>query len=75
MGQVLIYDPPRALGHRCDDRPPAGFASNGIGLADAIVAATVQQEGADLQTLNVRHYPMLTGLKPAYSKRDGTATE
>lgn len=48
--------------------------SHGIGLADAIVAATAQQEGADLQTLNVKHYPMLPGLKPAYRKGDGPTT-
>ncbi len=43
--------------------------SHNIGLADAIVAATAQAEEADLKTLNVRHYPMLTGLNPAYIKR------
>lgn len=43
--------------------------SHNIGLADAIVAATAQSEKADLKTLNVKHYPMLIGLKPAYIKR------
>lgn len=42
--------------------------SHGVGLADAIVAATAQAENAELKTLNVRHYPMLKGLKPAYKK-------
>ena len=42
--------------------------SHGVGLADAIVAATVNAENADLQTLNTKHYPMLAGLKPAYTK-------
>ena len=42
--------------------------SHGVGLADAIVAATTDVEGADLKTLNVRHYPMFEGLKPAYRK-------
>lgn len=42
--------------------------SHGVGLADAIVAATADAEGADLRTLNVKHYPMLKGLKPAYRK-------
>jgi predicted nucleic acid-binding protein len=40
--------------------------SHGIGLADAVVAATSDVENAELKTLNVRHYPMLTGLKPPY---------
>lgn len=42
--------------------------SHGVGLADAIVAATAEAENADLKTLNVRHYPMLKNLKPAYRK-------
>ena len=42
--------------------------SHGVGLADAIIAATAQAESADLKTLNVKHYPMIKGLKPAYRK-------
>ena len=42
--------------------------SHGVGLADAIVAATAQAENARLLTLNTRHYPMLKGLAPAYTK-------
>jgi predicted nucleic acid-binding protein len=42
--------------------------SHGIGLADAIVAATADAESAELKTLNTRHYPMFKGLKPAYTK-------
>jgi predicted nucleic acid-binding protein len=42
--------------------------SHGVGLADAVLAATAQAENADLKTLNTKHYPMLKGLKPAYTK-------
>jgi hypothetical protein len=42
--------------------------SHGVGLADAIVAATAQAENAELKTLNTKHYPMLKGLHPAYVK-------
>ena len=42
--------------------------SHGVGLADAILAATAESENAELKTLNNKHYPMLTGLKPAYNK-------
>lgn len=42
--------------------------SHGVGLADAIIAATAQAENADLSTLNTKHYPMIKGLKPAYTK-------
>jgi predicted nucleic acid-binding protein len=43
--------------------------SHGVGLADAIVAATAETQGAELKTLNIKHYPMLKGLKPPYVKR------
>jgi predicted nucleic acid-binding protein len=43
--------------------------SHGVGLADAIIAATAQAENAVLSTLNVKHYPMMPGLKPAYVKK------
>lgn len=42
--------------------------SHGVGLADAILAATAEAEDAQLKTLNTKHYPMLKGLKPAYKK-------
>ncbi len=42
--------------------------TQGVGLADAIIAATTDSEHAEVKTLNVRHYPMLKGLKPAYHK-------
>mgnify|MGYP000852648065 CR=1 FL=1 len=42
--------------------------SHGVGLADAILAATAEAEKAELKTLNTKHYPMLKGLKPAYTK-------
>jgi hypothetical protein len=42
--------------------------SHGVGLADAILAATAEAEDAELKTLNRKHYPMLKGLRPAYTK-------
>nr|WP_319523711.1 type II toxin-antitoxin system VapC family toxin [uncultured Desulfosarcina sp.] len=42
--------------------------SHGVGLADAILAATADMEKARLKTLNVKHYPMIKGLQPAYRK-------
>jgi len=43
--------------------------SHGVGLADAILAATAEAENAALKTLNVKHYPMMKNLKPAYARR------
>ena len=42
--------------------------SHGIGLADAIIAATCEAENAALKTLNIKHYPMIKGLTPTYKK-------
>ena len=42
--------------------------SHGVGLADALLVATAEAEGAELATLNTRHYPMVKGLRPAYRK-------
>jgi predicted nucleic acid-binding protein len=42
--------------------------SHGVGLADAILAATAEAEDAELKTLNTKHYPMLQDLRPVYSK-------
>ncbi|MGH9064138.1 MAG: type II toxin-antitoxin system VapC family toxin [Acidimicrobiales bacterium] len=38
----------------------------GLGLADLLVAGTVVSLGAELATLNVRHFPMFPGLRPLY---------
>lgn len=42
--------------------------SHGVGLADAILAATADKENAELKTLNIKHYPMIKGIKSAYKK-------
>ena len=42
--------------------------SHGVGLADAILAATVEAENAELKTLNNKQYPMIKNLSPAYKK-------
>jgi predicted nucleic acid-binding protein len=42
--------------------------SHGLGLADALVAATAKQHGLLLNTLNVKHFPMFPGLAPPYRK-------
>jgi predicted nucleic acid-binding protein len=42
--------------------------SHGVGLADALLAATAEAVNAELKTLNARHYPMFKNLNPAYIK-------
>lgn len=45
--------------------------SHGVGLADAIIAASAIVEDVDLETLNTKHYPMFQGIRPAYAKSGG----
>ncbi len=42
--------------------------SHGVGLADAILAATADAENTELKTLNTKHYPMFKNLRTAYKK-------
>jgi predicted nucleic acid-binding protein len=44
------------------------WPSHGVGLADALIAATVLSQGLSLATLNLKHFPMLPGLEPPYRK-------
>lgn len=41
-------------------------AHSGIDDADYLIAATALLLDADLLTINVRHFPMIAGLEPAY---------
>jgi predicted nucleic acid-binding protein len=40
--------------------------SHGPDVVDAIVAAATEFLGAELATMNVRHFPMFPGLRPPY---------
>ena len=39
---------------------------SGIGIADYLIAATAEVRGAQLATLNVKHFPMFAGLRPPF---------
>ncbi|MDP9340555.1 MAG: type II toxin-antitoxin system VapC family toxin [Actinomycetota bacterium] len=39
---------------------------SGVGVADLVIAATADQIGLPLATTNVRHFPMVKGLRPPY---------
>lgn len=40
--------------------------SHGLDDLDALIAATAEHHGLALATLNVKHFPMIKGLKAAY---------
>jgi len=42
--------------------------SHGVGLADAIIAATADAHNLDLVTLNAKHYPMFKEVHVPYRK-------
>ncbi len=44
------------------------FPSHGVQLPDALIAATAVAHDLPLYTLNLKHYPMIEGLKAAYAK-------
>jgi len=42
--------------------------SHGTGLADALIAATAEDNGADLVTFNRRHFPMVSRVTVPYGR-------
>lgn len=40
----------------------------GTGLADALIAATVEENGAGLATFNRRHFPMVPRIKVPHER-------
>ena len=42
--------------------------SHGTGLADALIAATSEENGADFVTFNRRHFPMVSRLTVPYER-------
>jgi predicted nucleic acid-binding protein len=41
-------------------------SQTGIATADLIIAATAEEFDLDLATMNVKHFPMVRGLRPPY---------
>jgi hypothetical protein len=46
----------------------------GIGVVDCLVAGTATALGAELVTMNVRHFPMFNALQPPYRYSTGPAS-
>ncbi len=66
MDQLIIFPVTKDLAvrgglFRCDY-----FKSHGIGLMDAIIAATAEKENAVVVTLNRKHFPMFSTVVVPY---------
>jgi predicted nucleic acid-binding protein len=42
--------------------------SHGLEIADAIIAATARREGAEMVTLNKKHFPMFSNISVPYER-------
>jgi predicted nucleic acid-binding protein len=65
---LTVLDVTSAVAQAAGEIKAQFFPSHGVGLPDALIAATAQANRLSLFTLNVKHFPMLPGLKPAYKK-------
>jgi predicted nucleic acid-binding protein len=66
--ELTVLEVTRAVAQTAGEIKAQFFPSHGVGLPDALIAATAQSKGLSLLTLNVKHFPMMNGLKPAYKK-------
>ncbi len=69
LSVILIYDVTRTIAEMGGDWVRQFSRSHSVEIPDALIAATVAAHNLELKTLNIKHYPMLKGLRPAYQKR------
>jgi predicted nucleic acid-binding protein len=68
LDDVSILAVDGAIAARAGELKAAFYPSHGLGLPDALIAATAKIQGLSLLTLNVKHFPMMVGLNAAYRK-------
>jgi predicted nucleic acid-binding protein len=66
---LTVLDVTAAVAQAAGEIKAQFFPSHGVGLPDALIAATALANRLNLLTLNVKHFPMLLGLKAAYKKQ------
>jgi predicted nucleic acid-binding protein len=67
FGAVAWIGVDEAIARRAGELGRAWRRSHqGIATADLIIAATAAEHGHQLGTLNVKHFPMIAGLRPPY---------
>jgi predicted nucleic acid-binding protein len=68
IDECEVHDVTRDIASHAGKWKKKYFPSHGVQIPDALIAATATMKELPLYTLNVRHYPMITALKPAYKK-------
>jgi predicted nucleic acid-binding protein len=68
IDECEVHDVTRDIATHAGQWKKKYFPSHGVQIPDALIAATASSHELPLYTLNVKHYPMISGLKPAYKK-------
>jgi predicted nucleic acid-binding protein len=67
FNSLLVEPVTDVIARRAGERLRAYRRSHpGIDVVDYVIAATAEVQGAELLTLNVKHFPMVQGLEPAF---------
>lgn len=67
FGSIVWIGVDEAIARRAGELGRAFRRSHrGIATADLLIAATALEDGHDLATLNVKHFPMIPDLRPPY---------
>jgi predicted nucleic acid-binding protein len=68
FGSISWIDVGEAIARRAGELGRTWRRSHpGIATADLIIAATADELGLELATLNMKHFPMRRGLRPPYT--------
>jgi predicted nucleic acid-binding protein len=68
LSQSVLIDVDEQIGVRAGLMLRQYQKSHGVGLADALIAATAEADRAQVATLNRKHFPMLTDVLVPYQK-------
>jgi predicted nucleic acid-binding protein len=68
IDECEVHDVTRSIATLAGQLKKKYFPSHGVQIPDALIGATASLHELPLYTLNVKHYPMISGLKPAYRK-------
>ena len=68
LSAIHLYDVTRTIAEMGGDWVRQFGRSHSVEVPDALIAATASIHHLELKTLNIKHYPMIKDLAPAYQK-------